>query len=73
MKSKVRNDKVVDNALRVVGETHEPVSTLVVAKRLNLSWPTARAVLLTLAASGKIEAQRTSSGFVYSAKNESSH
>jgi Mn-dependent DtxR family transcriptional regulator len=64
-------DELKEEALKVIKEATIPLSVGDVARRLNVSWTTARAILLTLEAEGKVASLKTSKSKVYFAKGRS--
>jgi DNA-binding IclR family transcriptional regulator len=52
-------------ALRILEESDIPLGVSDIAKRLNIAWSTARAILLTLEAEGKVSSLKTPKSRVY--------
>jgi len=64
-------DELKEEALKVIREAAIPLGVGDVARRLNVSWTTARAILLTLEAEGKVASLKTSKSKVYFTKDRS--
>lgn len=58
-------EELKNKALKVIGDSDVPLGVGDVAKRLDVSWTTARAILLTLQAEGKVSSLKTSKSRVY--------
>jgi predicted transcriptional regulator len=58
-------EKLKQKAMKILQESGMPLGVGEVAKKLNIAWATARAVLLTLEAEGKVSALKTSKSYVY--------
>jgi len=56
---------VISDVLRAVRSSSCPVSVEFVAKRCELTWPSARAVLFQLALEGKITATKTAKSWIF--------
>ena len=63
-------EELKDKALEILQESRLPLGVGDVAKRLDVSWTTARAILLTLEAEGKISSLKTSKSKVFYPKRE---
>jgi len=68
LRDKVGSEKLRRKALRAIGEAKVPVTIDYVADRLSISWSTARAILLELALSGRIVAEKTLKSWIFRAK-----
>jgi DNA-binding transcriptional ArsR family regulator len=55
-------------ALKILKESEVPLCVGDVAKRLGVTWSTARAILLTLEAEGLVKSLKTSKSKIYFAK-----
>jgi len=62
LRSKVGNKEFQRRALRAVRKAEVPVTIDYVASKLSVSWSTARTILLELALSGKVVAEKTLGG-----------
>jgi len=58
-------------ALEILRKSNLPLGVGDVAKQLNVSWSTARAILLTLEAEGLVDSIKTAKSKVYFPKRES--
>jgi len=54
--------------LRILEESDIPLGVSDIAKRLNIAWSTARAILLTLEAEGKVSSLKTQIKGLFSRK-----
>jgi Mn-dependent DtxR family transcriptional regulator len=75
--SKVRKrinlvDELKNEALKILEESDMPLGVGDIAKALDVSWATARAILLTLEAEGKVGCIKTPKSRVYFAKEKES-
>jgi predicted ArsR family transcriptional regulator len=64
-------DELKDKALKIIESSEEPLGVADVAKGLGISWATARVILLTLEAEGRIASLKTPKSKVYFAKGRS--
>jgi len=58
-------EKLKEKALRLLEKTEMPIGVGDMAKKLDVSWSTARAILLRLEAEGKVRSLKTSKSRVY--------
>jgi predicted ArsR family transcriptional regulator len=58
-------EELKDEALKLLASSQLPLGVMDVAKKLDVSWTTARAILLTLEAEGKVSSLKTSKSKVY--------
>jgi len=63
-------EELKEEALKILRESDIPLGVGDVAKRLDVSWTTARAILLTLEAEGKVSSLKTSKSKVYFARKK---
>jgi DNA-binding IclR family transcriptional regulator len=63
-------EELKDEALKLLASSQLPLGVMDVAKKLDVSWTTARAILLTLEAEGKVSSLKTSKSRVYFIKQE---
>jgi predicted Rossmann fold nucleotide-binding protein DprA/Smf involved in DNA uptake len=69
MRTALKNHELVNLTVQVIEETApEPASVDYVSKRLPLSWGTTRALLMQLALEGKLQAIKTTSGWIFRSK-----
>jgi Mn-dependent DtxR family transcriptional regulator len=64
-------DELKSEALKIIESSKEPLGVADVAKKLSISWATARIILLTLEAEGRIASLKTPKSRVYFAKGKS--
>jgi DNA-binding GntR family transcriptional regulator len=62
-------EELKDKALKMIEASEEPLGVADVAKELGVSWATARVILLTLEAEGRIISLKTPKSKVYFAKD----
>ncbi len=67
MKSK-SNEEYTKKTVEILEKQNMPLSVGFVAFHLNVTWQTARSLLLKLSLNGKIDAIETSKGMLFSAK-----
>jgi hypothetical protein len=65
-KAKINDHRLRQRVIQLVHDTPQPVSMLYVAKRLNLTWTTARAILFDLSLNRQIKALKTTKSWVFS-------
>lgn len=58
-------EKLKPEALKIVEKSHIPIGVTDVAKKLDVSWTTARQILTELVAEGKIQTLKTAKSRVY--------
>jgi predicted ArsR family transcriptional regulator len=62
-------DELKNEALKIIESSEGPLGVMDVAKGLGISWATARVILLTLEAEGRITSLKTPKSKVYFAKD----
>jgi len=67
---KVGNIQVENEVIELLKKTPMPVSIDYVAYHLSISWPTARGLLLNMALNKKVEAIKTTRGYIFSSLEE---
>lgn len=68
MESLLDNKNIVSNVIEVVKDAHMPVSIDYVARNVNLTWASARAILFQLALGGRLSAQNTTKSWIFTIK-----
>jgi ribosomal protein S25 len=58
-------DELKEEAFKILKESQVPLGVGDVAKKLDVAWSTARIILLTLEAEGKVQSLKTSKSKVY--------
>jgi len=66
--AKLGNSSFEEKVVDLIEKINMPVSIKFVATKLEISWTTARALLLALTAEGKINGQRTTTSWMFSKK-----
>lgn len=65
MKRIVGQKLAEEKTVSLLGQSQFPVSVEYVAKTLDVNWATARAILLTLLAEGRIRGQKTMKSWIF--------
>jgi hypothetical protein len=65
MEVKVGNKIIEDKVLEILSQEAQPVSVDLIRYRLGTSWVTARALLMSMALTEKISAQKTSKSWIF--------
>jgi hypothetical protein len=68
---KVGNEHFEAEVIKLLEKTPMAVSVDYVAYHLNISWPTARSLLLNMALDKKIEAEKTTKSLIFRLNKES--
>jgi len=66
--AKLGNSSFEEKVVDLIEKINMPVSIKFVATKLEISWTTARALLLALTAEGRINGQRTTTSWIFSKK-----
>jgi predicted ArsR family transcriptional regulator len=64
-------ERLKPKVMKILEESEMPLGVGEVAKKLGIAWATARAILLTLEAEGKVSALKTSKSYVYFSRDRS--
>lgn len=71
MRLALKDYELIERTIQVIEEASpKPVSIDYVSKRLSLSWGTARALLFQLALEAKLQATKTTSGWIFQCTKE---